>query len=279
MFTPELVDIKITNYCDTGCKFCYQNSGTNGKHAEISVIRKIADVLKKCEVFEVAIGGGDPVLHPGFLNILEIFTANGIVANFSTSKTSLLCDQNIMKDIRSGMGGTGKIGISINNDNKLKIFIEEFSQNCSYNIKDIFTVHHVLGVSDMQTTENMINTCNSAGVDILLLGFKNTGRAVDCKKHDYSKMIEVLKKFVDKGNQSMSVAIDTSVAAEFKDRLKHELGVDDRLMSFKEGEFSMYVDAVDMFMARDSYSGSDRKDIDIKSFCRKDVEDFFVGLV
>ena len=32
---PENMDVKITNYCDIGCSFCYENSTINGCHGTI----------------------------------------------------------------------------------------------------------------------------------------------------------------------------------------------------------------------------------------------------
>ncbi len=33
---PELVDVSITNWCNTGCDYCYRNSTTKGRHADKS---------------------------------------------------------------------------------------------------------------------------------------------------------------------------------------------------------------------------------------------------
>ena len=38
-FTPafaENMDIKITNYCDGGCAFCYEDCNKNGEHCDFS---------------------------------------------------------------------------------------------------------------------------------------------------------------------------------------------------------------------------------------------------
>ena len=31
---PESMDVKITNCCDMGCKFCHENSKPDGKHVD-----------------------------------------------------------------------------------------------------------------------------------------------------------------------------------------------------------------------------------------------------
>lgn len=81
---PELVDIKITDHCPFACNFCYQDSTVAGGHAKSSDIYHIAQSLSRLRVFEVAIGGGEPTMHPQFVNILTTFRNNHIVPNFTT---------------------------------------------------------------------------------------------------------------------------------------------------------------------------------------------------
>lgn len=54
---PELVDLKITDYCPYECEFCYQSSSRQGKHAER--MYPIYDALEKLRVFEVAVGAAN----------------------------------------------------------------------------------------------------------------------------------------------------------------------------------------------------------------------------
>jgi hypothetical protein len=59
--TPELVDLKITDWCDRACKWCAQNSTPNGKHASLDTVCKIINDLATCKTFEVACLHGDTV--------------------------------------------------------------------------------------------------------------------------------------------------------------------------------------------------------------------------
>ena len=61
--TPELVDIKITDYCPYGCTYCYQNSTLDGLHAKWEDLSAMVEKMKREHVFELAIGGGEPTLH------------------------------------------------------------------------------------------------------------------------------------------------------------------------------------------------------------------------
>ena len=82
--SPELVDLKITDMCQHGCPYCYQDSGPNGVHAEEDMLFGMVDALSRLNVFELAIGGGEPTLHPKFDRLLEYCHDKGIAANFST---------------------------------------------------------------------------------------------------------------------------------------------------------------------------------------------------
>lgn len=65
--TVESMDIKITNCCDMGCKFCHENSTPDGKHADLFV-PSFLDTLHPYT--ELAIGGGNPLEHPDLLKFL-----------------------------------------------------------------------------------------------------------------------------------------------------------------------------------------------------------------
>lgn len=91
-YAPELVDLKITDYCGAGCAYCYQGSSPAGKHADPKIIARISDVLGELKVFEAAIGGGEPTTHPDFIAILRILRAKGVVPNFSTRRLDWLRD-------------------------------------------------------------------------------------------------------------------------------------------------------------------------------------------
>lgn len=53
---PNSMDIKITDYCDAGCKWCHEKSTINGKHADLEYLLEIIQDLPKGT--ELAIGGG-----------------------------------------------------------------------------------------------------------------------------------------------------------------------------------------------------------------------------
>ncbi|MDR1541270.1 MAG: radical SAM protein [Clostridiales bacterium] len=85
---PELADISISNHCTKGCGFCYRGSGDNGSFMPLESYESVLDALTSPvygSVFQVALGGGEPLEHPAFLDILKATAERGIAANFTTN--------------------------------------------------------------------------------------------------------------------------------------------------------------------------------------------------
>src|ERR1035437_3839147 len=88
--TPELVDLKITDYCTEGCAYCYQDSTPEGSHAKKQDIMSILYALADAEVFEIAIGGGETTDHPDFAEIVNMAKYYKITPNFTTKSLKWL---------------------------------------------------------------------------------------------------------------------------------------------------------------------------------------------
>ena len=86
---PELLDISITNYCERYCKNCYRNSSKEGQHIDLLDYKRLIIEAKKINVFQVALGGGNPNQHPNFTDILEFTSTNGIVPSYTTNGDGL----------------------------------------------------------------------------------------------------------------------------------------------------------------------------------------------
>ena len=61
---PELVDLKITDFCPFNCEFCYMDSTLRGKHAPKQELDGVINQLSRMKVFEVALGGGGGQCDP-----------------------------------------------------------------------------------------------------------------------------------------------------------------------------------------------------------------------
>ena len=82
---PSLVDFQITEQCHLGCPHCYAASTPEGAHARLEDIELALAQIADVGAFQVALGGGEPLLHPGLERVLARCHALGIVPNLTTS--------------------------------------------------------------------------------------------------------------------------------------------------------------------------------------------------
>lgn len=248
---PELVDIKISDYCSWGCEFCYQGSTTEGEHARLSDIFYIADELSRAKVFEVAIGGGEPTEFPEFLSVLTYFHSVGIVPNFTT-KSHIWVRKN-WKYIEPLIGA---FAYSADNEKQLIQASKHFRDIPN----DRINIHCVMGLQKRNDFYNYMKTANKLKLRVTLLGYKTTHRGADFEYFQlYHWWLEVIAQLIQE-RQCPTFSIDTTLAKQYQNELKQILP--DYTYHTEEGKFSCYVDAVTMKIGASSYENLD----DMKPF-------------
>ena len=89
---PEFYDVKITNRCNGNCPYCYQSSTAEELHYE-DIVDKAEEFFGAMSAnqrpFQVAIGGGEPTMHPEFGAFCKKLKELGIDPNYSTNGTLL----------------------------------------------------------------------------------------------------------------------------------------------------------------------------------------------
>jgi len=100
---PELLDISITNWCDKGCVFCYRKSDESGQHMSLEDYETVMQQAQQMQVFQAALGGGNPNQHPDFCEILCLTREQyGIVPNYTTNGRGLT--DNVLKATKKHCG-------------------------------------------------------------------------------------------------------------------------------------------------------------------------------
>lgn len=87
---PELIDLSITSYCTRKCSFCYR--GANDSEYSLLCLADVQSVIEQaaeCGTFQIALGGGNPNQHPGFIEILKLIRKAGIVPSYTTNGEGL----------------------------------------------------------------------------------------------------------------------------------------------------------------------------------------------
>lgn len=236
---PELVDLKITSYCDKNCQFCYQDSNTKGKHADMEVIKDLIYSLSEAKIFEIALGGGEPTEHPNFVDILVLCRKLGVVPNFSTKSNKWLKDIGMFKAIQDNVGS---FAYSVNSVQEAKDFYNVYN-NIDDGYRDRLTFNYAIGTATNKEIKKLIDFCYEYGIRLTLLGFKRVGRGTTFAPYNNDNWLNMCKG---------TVGIDTVLAKEYESRLKQK-GISDVLYDTEDGKFSMYIDAVKGLIGPSSY--------------------------
>lgn len=243
---PELIDVKITDYCPYGCEFCYQGSTKEGQHGTKDLIRGLARECKESKVFEVALGGGEPTLHPEFEDILWQFRYQGVVPNFTTKNLSWLRDDKKREPI---LEHAGSFAYSVTRAKEVK----DLATTLDYHgvKKDKVNVHYVMGTTNKYLFKRILKQIKKSGLNATLLGYKTTGRGDQYEDVSYDWWIDAIKDLSEEGNLP-EIGIDTVLANQYKAELEG-LDIPSWLYYLEEGKHSMYVDIVNKKFAASSF--------------------------
>lgn len=241
---PELVDVKITDFCPFGCTYCYMGSTGAGKHADPNFIYEVAANLAEQKVFEVAIGGGEPTLHPQFKHILEIFADNGTVPNFTTRNRMWFY---VPENLAAFRACGGAFAFSVDNQGDVR----EWGKLLDRLEIDHSKAHaqYVIGENSSYALEGILSAASAIGVPVTLLGYKTTGRgATNPKPKNQAVWHEVVASMRGRNSHVPRIGIDTVLAQQ---------GVPESIPKWcyttKEGAFSCYVDAVEKKIGPSSF--------------------------
>lgn len=252
-FAPELVDLKITDFCDKRCSFCYQGSTKDGLHGDVNYISSVIAMLNKYQVFEVALGGGEPTAHPDFEKILRTCKWNGIVPNFTTKTLDWLKNDARRNEILSHVGG---FAYSVSNNREVRelgFLLEKYKIERSR-----VQVQIIDGVVSEWSFPHILKECAYHNLALTILGFKPTGRGekfAETRQPYKFDWIEMVKKARDNGDY-VTIGVDTLMVQKNQEAFEKE-GIDEIFFTPKEGKFSCYIDGVAEQIGPSSYEPND----------------------
>jgi len=106
---PETIHIAVTSRCDQRCRGCFYSSGS-GSDMEFQLFERIVEEVSKAGVFQMALGGGEPLLHTRLIDMVRLARRSGIVPNITTNGNLLTAEMaSALKE-----AGLGQIQISLN---------------------------------------------------------------------------------------------------------------------------------------------------------------------
>jgi hypothetical protein len=246
---PELVDLKITDYCAQGCNFCYQSSTKKGKHGKFAVIEETIDMLSDLGVFEIALGGGEPTDHPDFVDIIRHIKKRDMVANFTTLSDRWLSDPRMVTAVQENVGA---IGVSCASAKGLEL-VEDISNKLNDRWDRVKVMaQHVVGAQPLWVTAEFMNEAFAKKIPVLLLGYKEVGFGKKFTRHDTGQDVPFYLRMAVNNVPDASLSVDTALLDQYP-TIPDVLAVPLALTTSPEGKFSCYIDAVTKKMGPSSY--------------------------
>lgn len=267
--TPMLVDVKITDHCRFGCAFCYQNSTPRGAPADAAFLDALWPALARLQVFEVALGGGEPTTLPGFGALLKRVASFGIVPNFSTKSLTWLKQPDLLRTVDTLVGGVAFSVTSAREASRVarallaarEALALERGHDRTFRSRDGImeraSLQVVLGVPLIDEFVKILAVAAEHGLKVTVLGYKTDGRGSAVAPHPHDDWLVRVRGLID-GGSCPTLGIDTTVAQRFADDLA-AAAIPDFFLQTQEGAVSMYVDAVTRTIAPASFGCADRR--------------------
>ena len=104
----ENCDVTVSTVCDGGCKWCYMDCTSDGRHGDI-MNPKFLDTLH--EWTELAINGND-LTHPDLIPFLEKMKKKNIIVNMTVNQKHFEAKQDMIKKLYSAKLING-LGVSL----------------------------------------------------------------------------------------------------------------------------------------------------------------------
>ncbi len=225
---PDSLDLKITDYCENNCPMCHENSGVHGRHADL--LQPITNTFLPGT--EVAIGGGDPLSHPGLVPFLQRLKQNKVVANITVNQKDLVRNEDLLMRLIDSKLIFG-LGIScLSYDHPAVDFAQKHPNVVLHLINGVFPAEDY-------------NKLFGKDLKILILGYKRFGRGeafynekVAANMAETQRLLpQILKGF--KVVSFDNLALSQLIIKELVGKEEYE-----RIYMGDDGEASMYIDLV-----------------------------------
>lgn len=233
---PEQMDLKITDWCDAGCAWCHEGSTRRGRHGDIDAMLALLSELPSG--VEIAIGGGDPLAHPGFNTLVTGLSMRGLVPSVTVNGRHLARHKDILESLTVSRKIFG-IGVS---------FYQNFPDWRHPHLVD----HMIAGIDDPSLL------LQNRQRKILVLGYKNWGRGrmfqskrSDAVAHNIALWYRLLPLIGMRHHLSFDNLAIHQLAPQ---RLFRSDGGYEGAYMGQEGAFSLYVDGVRREYATSSYA-------------------------
>jgi len=107
---PETVHLAITTRCNLSCPGCYALQPSAGPELTPAELCGLIDQWSQMRIFQLAVGGGEPLLYEGLFEVLSYARQQGIVPNLTTNGVLLTAE--VVRRLEEA--GVSKVNLSWN---------------------------------------------------------------------------------------------------------------------------------------------------------------------
>lgn len=246
VFVPafaENCDVKITDYCNGGCEYCYEGCTTKGKHGDL-MNAKFIDTLHPYT--EMALNGND-LSHPDLIPFLEKLKSKKVIANMTVNQKHFMIPENY--DLLVRLMNEGLIfGLGVSLVEATDEFVKKIAPF------ENLVVHVINGV----LSEKDYKVLRNKDIKMLILGYKHLRRGNDWYEKN-SDDIKAKQKWL---YDSMEQLVSEFKVVSFDNLAIEQLEIK-RLMSDEDweefymgddGTVTFYIDMVAGKFAKNSLS-------------------------
>jgi len=242
---PDSIDLKITNKCFWGCPYCHENSTPEGSSFNLSETINILDQLPHVPI-EIAIGGGNILeVKKDAVELIKWMKERGLRPRITVNSKDLVLKY---EDLSELINLIDVFGISIEN-----LYLIDKIRDLSINNFKTAVFHVIAGIISPQ---DLFKLASEEYHSILILGYKQWGRALNTKIPDLKETRKVVKTIIEnKSSYNCSALGFDNLAIEqldIKNLVPKSLWKNIYLGD--EGSHSMYIDAVERKFAITSRS-------------------------
>lgn len=241
---PDSFDLKITNSCDMGCKFCHENSLPNGKHGDI-MNAKFINTLHPYT--EIAIGGGNPLEHPDLIAFLKKLKQLKMIPNMTINQVHFMKNKDLIKYLIDNELIYG-LGVSLVNANES--FINEVSKYPNA------VIHVINGVHSVDELKKLYDK----GLKLLILGYKEfrrgkdfySNKVIESESELYTNLEDLIKHF-------KVVSFDNLALKQLNPKRLLTEEEYDRYYMGADGQTTMFIDLVKEEFSTSSTTPEDKR--------------------
>jgi radical SAM protein with 4Fe4S-binding SPASM domain len=111
---PETIHFSVTGRCDQACTGCFYSarpgSEVAAQDAPWSLFERVVLEAEQARVFQIALGGGEPLLHPRLVDMVRLAREHSVVPNLTTNGN--LLTREMAHELKEA--GLGQAQISLN---------------------------------------------------------------------------------------------------------------------------------------------------------------------